>query len=46
MASFYYPLIWTNRTHERCLCLIYNDKRSFEDLSDEDGSVSIHNKNI
>ena len=36
-----------NRLHERCLQLIYNDKRSsFEDLLEKDNSVSIHNKNL
>ena len=32
-----------NRLHERCLRLIYNDKKSsFADLLETDGSVSIH----
>ena len=32
---------------ERCLRLIYNDKRSsFEDLLEKDNSVSIHHKNL
>ena len=32
-----------NRLHERCLRLIYNDKKSFfEDLLEKDGSMSIH----
>ena len=32
---------------ERCLCLIYNDKRSlYENLSTDDRSVSIHQKSI
>ena len=36
-----------NRIHERCLRLIYNDKRtSFEDLLKIDDSVSIHQKNV
>ena len=36
-----------NRLHERCLCLIYNDKcSSFEELLVYDKSVSIHLKNI
>ena len=36
-----------NRTHERCLRLIYNDKKSpFENLLDKDMSVSTHNKNL
>ena len=50
-------LIWMcqNRTYnnriatlqERCLQLIYNDKRSFfEDLVEKDNSVFIQNKNL
>ena len=36
-----------NRLHERCLCLIYNDKKfSFEELLEIDSSVSIHNRNL
>ena len=36
-----------NRLHERCLRIIYNDKRrSFENLLEKDGSVSIHNRNL
>ena len=36
-----------NRLHERCLQLIYCDKRSFfEDLLEKDNSVSIHHKNL
>ena len=53
----YCPLIWMchnrtynnkiNRLHERCLRMIYNDKRSsFEDLLEKDNSVSIHHKNL
>ena len=53
----YCPLIWLchnrthknkiNRLHERCLRLIYSDKRSsFEDLLEKDNSVSIHHKNL
>ena len=53
----YCPLIWMchnrtynnkiNRLHERCLRIIYNDKRSsFEDLLEKDNSVSIHQKNL
>ena len=35
------------RLHERCLQLIYNDKRSsFEDLLEKDNSVFICNKNL
>ena len=58
IAQFNYcPLIWMchnrtynnkiNRLHERCLRLIYNDKRSsFEDLLEKDNSVSINHKNL
>ena len=53
----YFPLIWMchnrennnkiNRPHERCLRIIYNDKRSsFNALLEKDGSVSIHERNI
>ena len=36
-----------NRLHERCLRMIYNDKRSsFEDLLEKDNSVLIHHKNL
>ena len=36
-----------NMLHERCLRIIYNDKRlSFTELSQKDSSVSIHIKNI
>ena len=53
----YCPLIWMchsrennnkiNRLHERCLRIIYNDKRSsFNALLEKDGSVSIHERNI
>ena len=36
-----------NRLHERCLRLIYNDKKTtFDDLLKKDGSVSIHYKNL
>ena len=36
-----------NRLHERCLRLIYNDKKSsFEHLLEKDGSVSIHHRNL
>ena len=35
------------RLHEKCLRLIYNDKRSsFEDLLEKDNCVSIHHKNL
>ena len=37
----------TNRLHERCLRLIYNDKKSsFEDLLQKAGSASIHHRNL
>ena len=53
----YCPLIWMchnrthnnkiNKLHERCLRMIYNDKRSsFKDLLEKDNSVSIHHKNL
>ena len=53
----YCPLMWmchsrakngkTNRLHERCLWIIYSDKKStFEKLLEKDGSVSIHNRNL
>ena len=53
----YCQLVWMchNRTnnnkinclHERCLRLIYNDKKSsFKDLLEKDGSVSIHHRNL
>ena len=36
-----------NRLHERCLRIIYNDKRSsFNALLEKDGSVSIHERNV
>ena len=36
-----------NRLHERCLRLIYNDKKSsFEDLLEKDEAVSIHHRNL
>ena len=36
-----------NRLHERSLRLIYNDKKSsFKDLSEKDGSASIHHRNL
>ena len=36
-----------NRLHERCLRLIYNDNlSSFEDLLENDNSVSKHHKNL
>ena len=53
----YYPLIWMcyngslnhkiNRLHERCLRIIYSDKKSrFHELLGKDESVSIHHQNI
>ena len=53
----YCPLIWMchsrentnkiNRLHERCLRIIYNDKRSsFNALLEKEGFVSIHERNI
>ena len=53
----YCPVIWMfhyrflnnkiNRLHERCLRIIYNDKRSnFEELLAKDNSVSVHHNNI
>ena len=36
-----------NRLHERCLRLIYNDKKpSFEDLLEKEGSVSIDHRSL
>ena len=36
-----------NRLHERCLHLIYNEKKSsFEELMETDSSVSVHNRNL
>ena len=58
MSQFNYcPLLWMchshtknnkiNRIHEKCLCLIYNDKKSsFENLLHKDKSVFIHHKNL
>ena len=57
-AQFNYcPLIWMlhsrknnnkiKHLHERCLRLLYNDKKSsYENLLEKDNSVSIHHKNI
>ena len=53
----YWPTIWMlhshslnskfNRLHEQCLWIIYNDKQSsFEQLLNQDKSVSIHHRNI
>ena len=37
----------SNRLHERCLCIIYDDKTwPFVDLSAKDGSVTIHTQNL
>ena len=57
MSQFNYcPLIWMchtrtknkiNRTHERCIRLIYNDKKSsFENLLGNGKSVPIHHRNL
>ena len=36
-----------NRLHERCLWIVYNDKKSsFDELLVKDGSVSIHHQNM
>ena len=36
-----------NRIHERCLRIIYNDKKStFYELLEKNGSVSIHKRNL
>ena len=52
----YCPLVWMfhsrgknkiNQIHERCLRIIYNDKKStFYELLEKDGSVSIHMQNL
>ena len=53
----YCPLVWMchsranndkiNRLHERCLRIMYSDKRSlFETLLEKDDSVSVHNQNL
>ena len=53
----YCPLAWMchsrtlnnriNKLHERCLHVIYNDKKlTFQKLLDKDKSVSIHNRNL
>ena len=55
--SNYFQLVWIchnwtnniqiNRLHQRCLLLIYNDKKSsFKDLLEKYGSVSIHHRNL
>ena len=37
----------TNRLHERCLCIIYNDNTSsFTDLLEKENSVSVHHRNV
>ena len=58
IAQFSYcPLVWMfhsrgknnnmNRINERCLRIIYNDKKStFYKLLEKDGSVSIHKRNL
>ena len=36
-----------NRVHERCLLILYNDKKSnFKELLDRDENVTIHQRNI
>ena len=53
----YCPLVWmchglalnnkTNRLHERCLRLIYNNKKlTVEELLEKEDSVSIHIRNL
>ena len=53
----YCPLVWMchsrtlnnkiNRLHERCLRIVYNDKlSSFQNLLDQDRSVSVHTRNL
>ena len=53
----YCPLVWMccstslsnkiNQPHERCLWIVYNDKKSnFNELLVKDGSVSIHYENL
>ena len=53
----YCPLVWMcwnrsfnteiNRLHERCLRIVFNDKKSnFNELLPKDGSVSIHHQNL
>ena len=40
-------IIKLNRLHERCVRLIYNEKKSsFKDLLEKDGSFSIHHRNL
>ena len=53
----YSPLTWMchsrelnnkiNRSHEKCLRIIYNDKKSsFQELLDKDQSVCLHHRNL
>ena len=36
-----------DRLHERCLRIVYNDKKSsFNELQVKDGSVSVHHQNL
>ena len=53
----YCPLVWMchsrtlnneiNTLHERCLRIVYNDKlSSFQNLLDQDRSVSVHTRNL
>ena len=58
MSQFNYcQLVWIchnraknnkiNRLHERCLRLIYNDKKfSFEELLEIDSSICVHDRNL
>ena len=46
-SLFVVILSFINRLHEKCMRLIYGDKTSsFEELLDQDKSVSIHNRNV
>ena len=53
----YCPLVWIccnrslnnkiNRLHERCLRIVYNDKKSnFNEVLVKDSSISIHHQNL
>ena len=46
-SLFVVILSFINRLHEKCMRLIYGDKTSsFEELLDQDKSVSIHTRNL
>ena len=46
-SLFVVILSFINRLHEKCMRLIYGDKTSsFEELLDQDKSVSIHTRNV